>query len=203
MSIAFHAAFHSTWKKETNTCATYILSSGREYYWNLSAYSSEIRSLLPSSYMPQLVSSDFNHSIHATMAAVRLTPIVEGYTFILVKPGFVKLRLLSHYRSKWSKYIFRKTLLTFWICQILLKILWCTHQTGDKKTDFLRACVQYPGMWIKPKSTFLMGQILTAYLPHNECMFYKEHPDVYFLTDALLEIQKRSYLKMLSIGLKK
>jgi len=205
-------------KKHTYVPVAYCLLNGKTIE-NYQLTLQKIRSLLPSSYEPPIVSADFEHNIHVAVRAVWPSTTIEGCRFHLGQAWFRKIQalgLVAKYRSKSPAGSFLRTFFGMPFLppelaeEFFLEDLMAYAPPGDKQ---IREFCEYVYDTYVCETARFPPSVWAKYSPRicrttNACegfharlngMFYYAHPDVHLLSDALLEIQERSYSKMLSV----
>lgn len=189
------------------------------------AYERALRKLtvfLPTDYTPDLVYVDFEKAIHNAVESVWRSTLIQGCRFHLGQSWFRRIQslgLTKMYRSKTAEGSYLRVFFglpfldptdmeNFFEYELQMKEP--NHPAVKEFSKYVYENYVRPGalfppyLWASYSSS--IARTTNACESFNSKLngqFYHAHPNIYLFIDALLEIQERTYSKMLSVHIKK
>lgn len=179
----------------------------------------KLKTFLPPAFAPAKVNVDFEQAIHTALTHVWPSTRIEGCRFHLSQAWFRKIQTLGLtkvYRSRSAEGSYLRSFfgLSF-VDPSKIEDFFLDEFTRAEPNDsrihdfsnyvyenYISSTARFPPPVWADYTARISRTTNACESLHSRLnsMFYHAHPNIFVLTDALLEIQERSYTKMLSVN---
>lgn len=182
----------------------------------------KLKTLLPADFAPAKVNVDFEQAIHTALKNVWPSVRIEGCRFHLSQAWFRKIQSLGLTKVYKSRSAEGSYLRSFFGLSFLdpsrIEDFFIEEFTQAEPDDsrihefstyvyknYISSTARFPPpLWTSYTSRISRTTNACESLHSRlNSMFYHAHPNIFILTDSLLEVQERGYTKMLSVNVTK